>query len=301
MPSVIVAILTYRRPRELARVLPAVSAQAAELAGWTAQVVVIDNSADGAASGAVHPPVRYVHEPRPGIAAARNRALSEAAGADLLVFIDDDELPTDGWLAALVAVWTQAHCLAVTGPVRSQFAGDPGDWVRGCGMFVRDRHDTGAEVSTAATNNLLLDVAAVRSLGLSFDERFGRSGSEDTMFARRIRDRGGVIRWCDEAEVLEPVPPERATRGWVLRRAFRTGTTWSAIELVRAAPGRRQLTRAELVVRALVRAGQAVAQVVAALATGSTGRRAAAEVLLAARLGMLAGAFGYLHGEYRRA
>jgi glycosyltransferase involved in cell wall biosynthesis len=300
VPSVIVAILTYRRPRQLAQVLPAVTAQTTELAGWTAQVVVVDNSPDGDAAGAVHPPVRYVHEPRPGIVAARNRALAEAAEADLLVFIDDDELPTHGWLAALVATWTQARCLAVTGPVRSVFSGDPGDWVRGCGMFVRDRHDTGAEVASAATNNLLLDLAAVRSLGLSFDDRFGRSGSEDTMFSRRIRDQGEVIRWCDEAEVVEPVPPERATRRWVLRRAFRTGTTWSAIELIRAAPGRRQLTRAELTARALVRAAQAIAQLAAATATRSTGRRSAAEVLLAGRLGMLAGAFGYLHGEYRR-
>src|SRR5207245_2358075 len=43
--------------------------------------------------------VRHVVEPAPGIAAVRNRAMDEAAGARLLVMIDDDERPLAAWLS----------------------------------------------------------------------------------------------------------------------------------------------------------------------------------------------------------
>ena len=49
--------------------------------------------------------MRYVHEPAPGISAGRNRALDEAGDADLLSFIDDDEVPRPGWLSALIDTW----------------------------------------------------------------------------------------------------------------------------------------------------------------------------------------------------
>ena len=88
------------------------------------EVLVIDNDAQGtgreaalaaaadagvpvrsSAEGADEPEavgLRYVVEERPGVAAVRNRALDETGGRDLLVFIDDDEEPEPGWLAALV-------------------------------------------------------------------------------------------------------------------------------------------------------------------------------------------------------
>lgn len=304
MTDVVVAVLTYRRAAGLARMLPAVIAQAHALDGWVCSIVVVDNDPSGSAAevvaGSSGGAVRYAHEPRPGIAAARNRAFAEAGDARLLVFIDDDELPGPGWLPALIGSWERWRCAAVSGPVRPEFGVDPGEWVRLSGAFTRRRAMTGATVSGAPTNNLLVDLDVVRTHGLGFDERYGLTGGEDTRFARSLIDRGGVVRWCDEAEVLEPVAPERATRRWVLRRAFRTGTTWSAIELERSASARRGRTRIGLVVRALYRLVPALARALAGLATRSTERRAPAEVVVAARLGMLMGAGGYVFREYRR-
>ena len=94
--SVVVAVATFRRPDCLARVLPQLVEQAASI-DVDASVLVVDNDPEGGASGFVSgfdsSAVRYVHEPRPGISAARNRALDESATADALVFIDDDEEP----------------------------------------------------------------------------------------------------------------------------------------------------------------------------------------------------------------
>ena len=229
---VVVGVLTYQRPDGLSRLLPALVAQAAEVG---ARIVVVDNDPDGRAEPHVRHwasrGVCYVHEPRPGLAAGRNCALNAARHADVLVFIDDDEVPSSGWLGELVRGWERWRCAAVTGPVRAVFDGQADPWILASGVFERRRLPTGAQVAGAATNNLLLDVAHVRALGLTFDERFGLTGGEDTMFVHDLLRRGGTIRWCDEAEVHEPVRPDRASRRWVLRRMFRAGTTWSRVAL----------------------------------------------------------------------
>jgi glycosyltransferase involved in cell wall biosynthesis len=291
--SVAVAVLTYRRVARLGRLLPLLLEQAAAVG---ADVLVIDNDPTGSARATVEAhPVRYVHEPRPGIAVARNRALIEAGDAVALVFIDDDELPGTDWLARLVAAWQEWSCAAVSGPVRAEFAAPPPRWVRASGAFERRHRPSGTVVDGAPTNNVLLDLGAVRDYGLAFDERFGLTGGEDTMFSHTLRRRGGQIRWCDEAEVIEPVAPERVGRRWVLRRGYRAGTTWAAMELA-LADGATLRTRLSLTGRALARIAAAVVR----LLSPRLEHRARAQVEIVSCAGMLLGAYGRTYTEYRR-
>ncbi|MGA7204619.1 MAG: glycosyltransferase family 2 protein, partial [Specibacter sp.] len=91
MSRLCIAILTYRRPEALARALPYVLAHARALErdnpGVAAAVLVVDNDPAGSAEAAVaefgDAMLRYVREAEPGISAARNRALDEAADAEL--------------------------------------------------------------------------------------------------------------------------------------------------------------------------------------------------------------------------
>jgi succinoglycan biosynthesis protein ExoM len=101
-----VAVLTYQRPDGIARIVPQLLEQAESITP-RAQVLVIDNDPMACARPLVEARegVRYVHEPQPGIAAARNRALAETSAADAVVFVDDDEEPGPDWLSELVAVW----------------------------------------------------------------------------------------------------------------------------------------------------------------------------------------------------
>ncbi|MFC5381905.1 glycosyltransferase family 2 protein [Aquipuribacter nitratireducens] len=304
--GVVVAVLTYLRVPELLRVLPELRTQAADLAR-PARVLVVDNDPAAGARDAVEaaglPGVHYVHEPEPGIAAARNRALDEAAQEALLVFVDDDEVPSPGWLAQLVATWeTHPGAAAVVGPIDCRFDRPPGPWVAKGRFFDHRRLPTGSTVDVAATNNLLLDLRAVDRLGVRFDARFGESGGSDTLFTREIATRGGVMVWCAEATVTDRVPDARVRPAWVLRRVRRGGNTWSRTSVALAPPGpRRWRVRASLLVSGGARVALGAVRALVGTLLPWTAHQARGVRLAARGLGMVTGAVGVVDHEYRRA
>lgn len=301
--SVTVAVLTYLRPDDLRAVLPTLAAQAAAL-GPGARVLVVDNDPAGSARDVVAElatGARYVHEPEPGIAHARNRALDEAADDDLLVFVDDDERPCDGWLRLLVEQYLVDRPGAVVGPVVSEYVVDPDPWVRAGRFFDRRRLATGTEVTLAATNNLLLDMHQVTAAGLRFDARFGLTGGSDTLFTRQAAVRGLRMVWCDEAVVTDVVPASRVTRSWVLRRAYRSGNGWTRVSiLVAGSPAARLRTRASLVAEGSVRVAAGAARTALGVATRSLEHQARGRRTLARGSGMLTGLVGHVYAEYAR-
>jgi succinoglycan biosynthesis protein ExoM len=298
---VTVAILTYRRPGDLAAALPPVLAQAGEL-DPPAGVLVVDNDPDGGARELTacfaDRGVRYVHEHTPGIAAGRNRALDEVS-SDLLVFIDDDERPVPGWLRSLVDTYLATRPAGVVGPVVSRFATDPDPWILAGRFFQRRRLPTGTEVQVAATNNLLLDLAQLG--GLRFDPRYGLTGGSDYLLTRQLTGRGGRLVWCAEATVLDMVPPERLTRRWVLRRAFRSGNGSSVVEVELAGSAYRRLrVRARQIARGMARVVVGIVRIVLGALTLSVHLRAGGARTCARGAGMVSGALGHVFAEYRR-
>lgn len=301
--EVVVGVVTFRRRECLERLLPVLTRQCANLG---AEILIVDNDPLGSAKSVIdrwhNLSIRYVREDRPGLATVRNRALDEARNADLLIFIDDDVVPSPEWLEHLVNCWRLWPCSAVTGPVRWVLPARADPWLYASGAFNRQIRETGTEQTGAATNNLLLDVAAINLLGLRFDERFGFSGGEDTMFSHELIHLGGVIRWCDEAEVAEIVPETRSNRRWALRRAFRAGTTWSRMTILLAGSSRGRGARCiELIGRAIARFLIGGATLVAGILIGDLERRASGAFNAVSGAGILAGAFGYKFLEYRRA
>lgn len=306
-PTVTVAVATYRRPAGLAAVLPALVGQATQLRDAVGQVVVVDNDPDGGAEHQVSvmglPGVLYVHEARPGIAAARNCAIDVSADADALVFIDDDEVPQPGWLQSLVDAWRAWGCAAVTGPVvfelAGQFADDP--WLAATGLFTRVRRVSGVANPGASSANLLLDLGVLRALGIRFDEQFGLSGGSDTMLAHTLRQRGELIRWCDEAVVTESVPASRSTRRWAFMRTMRTSNSWSRVQLALAqTPTDRTRWVAELTARGGVRLARGLAARAVGALRGDVSRAAAGTIDMASGLGLVLGAYGHIRVEYGR-
>jgi succinoglycan biosynthesis protein ExoM len=312
-PSVVVAVLTYRRPRDIAAVLPLLVTQAGSVAGAASvRILVVDNDPAAGARSAVEGIARttgvrvdYAHEPEPGISAARNRALDASPADDLLVFIDDDERPTAGWLDALVTLQRTTGCAAVAGPVESRFEVEPDAWITAGRFFERRRPATGTVLEVAATNNILVDLRRVREWGLRFDAGFGATGGEDTLFTRAIAAHGGRMLWSAEARVLDIVPRARVSHRWVVLRAMSSGNSWSRTTLALAA-SRRERTTARLTLTA--RGGLRIAGGLAGIAAGAAagvagtglGRRARGVRTLARGAGIVSGAWGHAHREYAR-
>ncbi len=302
----VIAAATYRRTELLTALLPRLRDQVAELGpGVRARILIVDNDPAGGAREVVeqgaHPEVVYVHEAEPGISAARNRALAEAAEDDVLLFLDDDEIPGPGWAGALLACWRTYRCTAVAGPVIPSFAGPVDRWVRASGVFERRIRPTGTVIRGAASNNLLLDMAALRSFGLRFDPRYGLSGGSDTLLTYQITAYGGEIRWCDEAEVTDLIPADRARKAWVRRRLFRTSGAWARVHLELAGPGLRQLAaRGRMTWRAVVRGGKGVLELGRGLLARDPDLRTRGECDLISSAALLTGAFGLVRYEYRR-
>ena len=329
-------MLTYRRNDYLAQVIPELLAQADDVcdAQTTVSVLIVDNDpqagaravveAARAALGGEQPEAAeasgaadsdavamsrlvYVHEPEPGIVAGRNRALNQAHGSDALIFIDDDEIPSPGWLKALVSTWRAQGCAAVTGPTPPTFEVDPSAWVVASGAFDSWEAADGAQVRSADTGNLLLDLAVVEDLGLRFDPRYGLTGGEDSLFTRQLTRAGGVIRFAAGAVVTKRVPAARARRAWVLERSLRSGSSWARVRIDTAAPdggasGRLARLRLRLGygAKGLAKAGIDGARAGVARIRGDVPAQARYEVSSRGGLGMVVGALGVHVREYGR-
>ena len=331
-----IAMLTYRRNDYLAQVIPELLAQADDVcdAQTTVSVLIVDNDPQAGARAVVEAAraalaggqseaaessgaadldavamsrLVYVHEPEPGIVAGRNRALSQAHGSDALVFIDDDEIPSPGWLKALVSTWRAQGCAAVTGPTPPTFEVAPSAWVTASGAFDSWEAADGDQVRSADTGNLLLDLAVVEGLGLRFDPRYGLTGGEDSLFTRQLTRAGGVIRFAAGAVVTKRVPAARARRTWVLERSLRSGSSWARVRIDTAAPdggasGRLARLRLRLGygAKGLAKAGIDGARAGVARIRGDVPAQARYEVSSRGGLGMVVGALGVHVREYGR-
>jgi GT2 family glycosyltransferase len=108
-----VAICTRERPTELHRCIESVLA----CTEAPTEIIVIDNAPETDATFDLvsgYPQVRYHREPRPGLSAARNAAMTIATG-DLVAFVDDDAVVAPNWIANLPTYFGDPKVMVVTG------------------------------------------------------------------------------------------------------------------------------------------------------------------------------------------
>lgn len=303
--SLAIAVLTFNRNEALRALIPQLVEQAKSIA-IPAYVLVVDNHPDRIAAPVVDSfrgqPVKYAHEPVPGIASARNCALTFASETDLLVFIDDDEVPTPDWLRTLVATYEKYGSAGVVGNVLRTYDVEPDPWIMAGRFFDREPIKTGTPQHAAGTGNLLLDLNQVRELGVTFDPVFGLSGGSDVLFTRQIVRRGGKLVWCAEAPIYEQIPASRLTRRWVLKRAFRigNGTTRAALALSDSAAERFKV-RVKAIGSGAVRLFGGGAKYVLGKLTRNMGMEARGLRTTMRGTGMLTGAVGYFYNrEYHQ-
>ncbi|MEU9246918.1 glycosyltransferase [Streptomyces sp. NPDC048385] len=235
MHRVLIALPTLGR-RPLDPLLTALVRQAREVrsTGYAAEVLLLDNSADGhgaVRNCAARHGVRCRRVPRRGFAQVRNAALDAAADHDALVFIDDDEIPEAGWLRALLEGARTHRADVVWGPVRAVVPSDAPRWLAG-GRALRPEwtQPDGPLIGVAASNNTLVRMATVRETALSFEEAFDRSGGEDTVFFSRLAASGARMVWIGAAVVSETQDADRLTLRGLIARWCRQGAASAAAE-----------------------------------------------------------------------
>lgn len=228
--DVSVVIPTLRRPAELERALRSVFAQTG-VGGRLASVVIADNDPAASAEETVRrlraeSPVELVwrHVPRPGVATARNAALAET-DAPLIAFLDDDEVASTGWLAALLDAQATTGADVLFGPIQGR-APDAKAWLRPYleRFFGRNGPETSGLIdhSFGCGNSLMIRRTALPG-SAPFDVSADQSGGEDDALFAALAARGGRFGWAAEAWVEEYAPAHRATLSYALARAFAYG------------------------------------------------------------------------------
>ena len=297
--SVCICVLTYRRPAMLQAALGSLAGQ--QLAAnpdVVLSLVVIDN--DATASGraifeqtapSLPFAARYVVEGEQGIVKARNRALVEAANADFMAFLDDDEVASPGWIDALVTAQRRYQADGGTGPGIPKLEGAPG-WILRGRFFGARQQPTGAPVHFVETNNVLFRTSYARQF--QFDLRFHHSNGEDTYFFLQLEQHGAYMVWAADATVSETLPPHRTTARWLLRRARSEANGYTRV-LLYMHPGPR--TRVNRLLRA---AGALVAGCLLVLTSLGVRHRAVKGMRLIARsVGTATALLGSSHRFYQ--
>ena len=225
-PHVSLVILTQRRPEQLARAVASAVAQGG-LGHTGVELVVVDNDARPSARTAVMLaadkapfPVRYVHEPRPGVATARNAAVAHT-NAPWIAFLDDDEEAPSRWLAALLAAQKRFNADVVFGPVRGRAPEGVGHRAYLEWFFSRLGPETAGPIDDPyGCGNSLIRRAALPNPVAPFAERANETGGEDDVLFAAMKSAAARFCWAPEAWVWEDPAPERLRLGYALKRAF---------------------------------------------------------------------------------
>jgi glycosyltransferase involved in cell wall biosynthesis len=238
--KVAVCVCTCDREEPLRECLAAVAqALRLPLAASEVAVFVIDNRPDGRAKAvceAARPqlpaPLHFFEEHERGISHARNRAVGEALawGADLVAFIDDDDLPTPEWLARLLDGARASGAELVFGAWRWPAEQVLKPWQRDIKFFrtkdFEERSRFGLPAA-AGTFNVGIRRELLERMakdGPWFRLEFALAGGGDTdFFVRAHGSYGASYAMVKDSIVLRRWDAGRTTFLGVLRRSFRMG------------------------------------------------------------------------------
>ena len=227
-PVVSVIIPTFRRPEGLEKAIASVMAQGFAIEN-TIEIIVCDNSPEGSARASIDAllsrhkdlPLSYLHEPKTGVANARNRALRAHSGT-FIAFLDDDEAAPMDWLESLMKTQARFDADVVFGPVKARLDIDRGQLNP---YFIKFFSRTGQELDCVlptyyGCGNSLIRATLIENWTDPFETCRNESGGEDDAFFHTLSDRGALMVWAAEAPVFEDVTAQRARLGYTLVRAY---------------------------------------------------------------------------------
>ncbi|MFF4596320.1 glycosyltransferase [Amycolatopsis sp. NPDC001319] len=243
-----------------------------------------------------------------GLSGARNTGIAHSTG-DVIAFLDDDAAALPGWLAQLLAPYTDPDVVAVGGAARPQWppgSGRPGwlpsdgvlDWVVGCTY-------AGLPTARAEVRNVMGCTMSFRRTVFDeiggFSTRVGRLGAlplgcEETELCIRARQRLPRARILFEprAVVAHQVSADRLSWSYLRRRSWSEGVSKAVVSRL-AGTGSAVATERRYVARVLP------AAVGRELVRSARNRRTdSGKALIGIATALLAAAGGFVRESARR-
>ena len=234
-------ITTYNRSEMLATALEPLLSQNA--GGVCYEIIVVDNNSTDNTRATVeafiakgHTNLRYVFEPKQGIAHGRNAGIAAARG-DIIAFTDDDVIVTDNWIAVIKRTFAEnPEVEYIGGKILPDWTEPPPHWLtvdHWWPLALLDRGDNRFHVN--ASNPLCLPTANASfrrelfsRIGL-FSPEF--SGREDHELLVRLWQSGGQGLYEPDLVVMARVQPERLRKSYHHRWNTTTGKFNSLMRL----------------------------------------------------------------------
>lgn len=204
------------------------------------EVIVVENGLRSGAEEVVtelashYESLLYKFEPLSGVSRARNIGVACSCG-DLLVFLDDDELPEPAWLYEItrLLLCDSDRVDIVSGENEPLWGAPRPDWLVddllksysvkarwSAELKLMEKHEWVFEGNCAVRAQLLREAGG-------FNEAFGRKDSSlmsgEGQVYSRLRNQGAVAVFNPKAVVFHHISPEQLSVDWLFRRWFSQG------------------------------------------------------------------------------
>ena len=187
-----------------------------------------------------HPGVRLIRVDAPGVSAARD-AGAAAAATDYIAYIDDDAIPAENWVAAILGALAAPgdRPVVLGGRILAKWEAPLPAWwppsLRGVLSIIE--HEGQGEFRTAALPagmepyacNMVVHVPSLLNTG-GFGRGIGRIGGvllsdEEVQLAWRLQDAGMSVRYDSRIVVFHQIQASRLNPVWLLSRLYWQGTS----------------------------------------------------------------------------
>ncbi|MEM9448786.1 MAG: glycosyltransferase [Cyanobacteria bacterium P01_E01_bin.6] len=236
------------------------------------EVIVVDNASTDRTREVVqarqpHRQLQYVYESVTGLSVARNTGARKAQG-QILAYLDDDAIASEGWLQSLWNQYQQCADTAIAGGRISLIWPDgvqPPRWISSELSGSLGFYDLGDEIvfidnpgQTPRGLNYSMRRSFWEEMG-GFDSQLGRVGkrllsNEELQMTERALEAGWRVAYLPDALVAHNVAPERLHQSWFLNRSWWQGISEYYREQLAGRQGVAQLQRgAERFLRGMYR------------------------------------------------
>lgn len=239
MNQLVIGIPTYKRPKMLEKLILSIYDSHIEQNLMSAiQIVVVDNDIERTAESIVldlktnctQPfTIHYFNYQKKGLTHVRNEILEQSLkfNPHYIAFVDDDEFVTENWLNELLKTMIHNNADIVLGPNFPVFEKEVPEYLSR--WFEVQNFESNTQMEFVESNNLLIKCKFLIDHNLRFDSRFDETGGEDTFFGVQALQKGARIFWSHDAIVYETIPEKRATLKWLMRRIYRSASTFTYI------------------------------------------------------------------------